>query len=160
VSISPSIISYALLSFPFFPYFFFIFEKLRAVTLKPAKSFEFPDGFNTSIGAERFKIPEIMFNPQKYIRDNGSISTTTATTPSTTSETNPEFQPVQYLIQNSITSCDVDMRTSLYSNIVLTGGNTLFSGFADRLNYEMGVLAPGVSLPFPLTLSFSYSLFY
>jgi hypothetical protein len=28
------------------------------------KYFEFPDGFNTSIGALRFDIPEILFDPR------------------------------------------------------------------------------------------------
>jgi hypothetical protein len=28
------------------------------------KYFEFPDGFNTSIGALRFSVPEILFDPR------------------------------------------------------------------------------------------------
>ena len=37
------------------------------------------------------------------------------------------------------------MRPNLFSNIVLTGGNTLFNGLMDRLNNELSILAPGVS---------------
>jgi len=39
----------------------------------------------------------------------------------------------------------MDMRPNLFSNIVLTGGNTLFNGLMDRLNNELSILAPGVS---------------
>jgi hypothetical protein len=34
---------------------------------RPQKPFEFPDGYNNSFGAERYRVPEIMFNPN-YIR--------------------------------------------------------------------------------------------
>lgn len=34
---------------------------------RPQKPFEFPDGYNNSFGAERYRVPEIMFNP-RYIR--------------------------------------------------------------------------------------------
>lgn len=34
---------------------------------RPQKPFEFPDGYNNSFGAERYRVPEIMFNP-RHIR--------------------------------------------------------------------------------------------
>jgi len=54
------------------------------------------------------------------------------------------------LIYRSINLCDVDIRPNLYSNIVLTGGNTLFNGLMDRLNSELSMLAPGVSFYFKI----------
>jgi len=38
--------------------------------------------------------------------------------------------------------CDVDMRTDLYSNVVLSGGTTMFPGIADRMHKELLNLAP------------------
>ena len=38
--------------------------------------------------------------------------------------------------------CDVDIRKELYSNIVMSGGTTMFPGIAERLNKEMSSLAP------------------
>lgn len=38
--------------------------------------------------------------------------------------------------------CDVDIRKELYSNIVMSGGSTMFPGIAERLNKEMSSLAP------------------
>jgi len=38
--------------------------------------------------------------------------------------------------------CDVDIRKDLYSNIVLSGGTTMFPGIADRMTKEITSLAP------------------
>ncbi|KAL0401387.1 UNVERIFIED_CONTAM: actin [Sesamum latifolium] len=38
--------------------------------------------------------------------------------------------------------CDVDIRKDLYSNIVLSGGTTMFPGIADRMSKEITALAP------------------
>eukprot|EP01147_Barroeca_monosierra_P004598 gene4600-6781_t len=38
--------------------------------------------------------------------------------------------------------CDVDIRKDLYANIILSGGNTLFPGIADRMKEEITALAP------------------
>ena len=38
--------------------------------------------------------------------------------------------------------CDVDIRKDLYSNIVLSGGTTMFPGVADRMSKEITALAP------------------
>nr|XP_056721993.1 uncharacterized protein LOC130492216 isoform X3 [Euleptes europaea] len=43
---------------------------------------------------------------------------------------------------NSIMKCDVDLRKVLYANTVLSGGNTMFPGIADRLQNEITALAP------------------
>ena len=42
---------------------------------------------------------------------------------------------------NSIMKCDLDIRKELFSNIVLSGGSTLFPGFAERMLKEMTALA-------------------
>jgi actin-related protein len=49
------------------------------------------------------------------------------------------------MVYNSINNCDIDLRPLLFNNVVVTGGNTLFSGFNERLNYELPLKAPGVS---------------
>lgn len=46
---------------------------------------------------------------------------------------------------DAISATDVDSRPALLGNIVCVGGGTCLPGFADRLSYELGVRAPGVS---------------
>jgi len=103
---------------------------------RPLKCFEFPDGYNNSFGIERFKIPEIMIQPREFIIQN----------PNTAPIDTTNLLGMHELIYRSINLCDVDIRPNLYSNIVLTGGNTLFNGLMDRLNNELSVLAPGIKI--------------
>jgi hypothetical protein len=43
---------------------------------------------------------------------------------------------------NSIQHCDIDIRRDLYSNIVLSGGTTMYPGISDRMQKELTSLAP------------------
>eukprot|EP00850_Spirogloea_muscicola_P021705 SM000258S09121 [mRNA] locus=s258:82312:86663:- [translate_table: standard] len=85
------------------------------------KSYELPDGQVISIGAERFRCPEVLFNPALIGMEAAGIHETT---------------------YNSIMKCDVDIRKDLYGNIVLSGGTTMFPGIADRMSKEITALAP------------------
>lgn len=46
------------------------------------------------------------------------------------------------MITDSIGLCDVDIRRELCSGVVVTGGNTLYPGFIDRLTTELGACLP------------------
>lgn len=39
-------------------------------------------------------------------------------------------------------ACDLDVRKDLYSNIILSGGSTMFENFGERLYKEVKALAP------------------
>jgi len=85
------------------------------------KSYELPDGQVITIADERFRCPEVLFNPSIVGMEAVGIHETT---------------------YNSIMKCDVDIRKDLYSNIVLSGGTTMFPGVADRMSKEITALAP------------------
>ncbi|KAM3479407.1 hypothetical protein MY5147_001723 [Beauveria neobassiana] len=85
------------------------------------KSYELPDGQVITIGNERFRAPEALFQPSLLGLESGGIHATTF---------------------NSIIKCDIDVRKDLYSNIVVSGGTTMYPGLADRLQKEMTDLAP------------------
>jgi actin-related protein len=84
-------------------------------------SYELPDGEVINVGNERFRCPEVLFQP---------------------SSLGIEAYGIQDVTYNSIMKCDMDIRKSLYSNIVLSGGTTMFPGFPDRLKKEITELAP------------------
>ncbi len=46
------------------------------------------------------------------------------------------------VVYNSIIKTDIDIRKSLYENIVLSGGTTMFRGLSERLGKEIVKLAP------------------
>jgi len=55
---------------------------------------------------------------------------------------NKEYPGLHEMTFNSIMKCDVDVRKSLYENIVLSGGTTMYKGIDDRLTKEVTKLAP------------------
>ncbi|GAA29609.2 Actin-3 [Clonorchis sinensis] len=85
------------------------------------KTYELPDGQIITIGNERFRCPEALFQPQFIGRESPGIHETT---------------------YNSIMKCDVDIRKDLYANTVLSGGTTMFPGIADRMQKDISALAP------------------
>eukprot|EP00794_Sanderia_malayensis_P009004 gene9004-9966_t len=85
------------------------------------KSYELPDGQVITIGNERFRCPETLFQPAFIGMESSGIHETT---------------------YNSIMKCDVDIRKDLYANTVLSGGTTMFPGIADRMQKEIAALAP------------------
>jgi len=44
---------------------------------------------------------------------------------------------VPQVAATSVGMCDVDMRPSLYANMMITGGNSLVMGFIERLNHDL-----------------------
>ncbi|MFV1383495.1 actin, cytoplasmic 2, partial [Klebsiella pneumoniae] len=74
-----------------------------------------------TIGAERFRCPEVLFQPSLIGMEAAGIHETT---------------------YNSIMKCDVDIRKDLYANTVLSGGTTMYPGIADRMQKEITSLAP------------------
>ncbi|KAJ5147794.1 actin [Penicillium atrosanguineum] len=74
-----------------------------------------------TIGNERFRAPEALFQPNVLGLESGGIHVTTF---------------------NSIMKCDVDVRKDLYGNIVMSGGTTMYPGISDRMQKEITALAP------------------
>jgi len=85
------------------------------------KTYELPDGNIITVGNERFRCPEVLFQPSFIGKEASGIHDTT-------------FQ--------SIMKCDVDIRKDLYANVVLSGGTTMFQGIGERMTKELTALAP------------------
>lgn len=85
------------------------------------KTYELPDGQVITIGNERFRCPEAMFQPAFIGMEVPGVHETT---------------------YHSIMKCDIDIRKDLYSNTVLSGGTTMFPGISERMSKELSALAP------------------
>jgi len=85
------------------------------------KSYELPDGQVITVGNERFRCPESLFQP---------------------SFLGMEIVGIHEGSFNSIMKCDIDIRKDLYANTVLSGGTTMYPGIADRMQKEITALAP------------------
>ncbi|XP_074614240.1 alpha-centractin [Acropora palmata] len=80
-----------------------------------------PDGSMLEVGPARFRAPELLFRPDLV---------------------GEECEGIHEVLAFAIQKSDLDLRRVLYSNIVLSGGSTLFKGFGDRLLSEVKKVAP------------------
>merc|ERR1719232_2006911 len=77
---------------------------------------ELADGQVITIGAERFRCAEVLFQPSLMGKESAGI---------------------HKLAFDSIMGCDVDIRRDLYCNTVLSGGTTMFPHIDARLTKEL-----------------------
>ena len=84
------------------------------------KSYELPDGKVITVGNERFRIPEALFQPSLLGLGANGIHQTT---------------------YNSIMKCDVDIRRDLFANVVTSGGTAMIPGIDARMEKELTILA-------------------
>merc|ERR1719352_543108 len=90
-------------------------EKLTYVAEESSEieqTYELPDGSVLTIGAERFKCPEVLFQPSFIGKEDGGIHQKTF---------------------DSIQKCDIDVRRDMYANTILSGGTTMFPGIGERM---------------------------
>merc|ERR1712125_187076 len=85
------------------------------------KTYELPDGNVITIGKERFRCPEALFDAQPLGKTLPGVHLTSF---------------------NSIMKTDVDVRKDLYENIVLSGGTTMYPGIDTRMEKELKALVP------------------
>jgi actin-related protein len=105
-------------------------EKLTSVALDFAqdlkivqgldREYELPDGKLIVVGNERFRTPEVLFNPSMIGRGVNGIH-------------NCLFQ--------AIMKCDADIHKDLFCNVVLSGGSTMYPGISERMARELTALA-------------------
>jgi len=91
-------------------------HKLAEETTVLVESYTLPDGRVIRIGSERFEAPECMFQPHLLDVDQPGIAE---------------------MLFNTIQSAEVDIRSSLFKAIVLSGGSSMYPGLPSRLEKEI-----------------------
>jgi actin-related protein len=93
----------------------------RAAVPPDRVAFELPDGNVVDVGPERFRAPELLFNP--------ALGGT-------------EYAGVSECVHSAVQGMDVALRKELYGTVVLAGGASKTRGFAQRLVDELRPLPP------------------
>ncbi|NIQ07076.1 MAG: actin family protein, partial [Candidatus Korarchaeota archaeon] len=85
------------------------------------KNYTLPDGRDVTLREGRFESPEVMYRPREIGRAE---------------------PPLHEKIYEVIQRCDMTLQPQIVKNIILSGGNTLISGFKERLHKELHALLP------------------
>ncbi|KAM0905147.1 hypothetical protein ACQ4PT_017580 [Festuca glaucescens] len=93
----------------------------------PTNSYELPDGQTIEVGAERFKIPDILFNPYLSQTIPGVDGFGDSTS----------IRGLPRMVLDSVNRCDVDIRKELLSSILLSGGSSSILQLKERLEKEV-----------------------
>ena len=102
-------------------------EEMTNAAKQPVdEDYALPDGSVIRVGTQRFRCPEALFKPSMIGVDTDGLHDMT---------------------YKAINKCDNDVRRDLYGNIVLSGGTTMYKGLPDRLEKEIGNLAPSAVKP-------------
>lgn len=91
-------------------------KQLSEDTTVLVESYTLPDGRVIRVGSERFEAPECLFQPHLVDVDQPGIAE---------------------MLFNTIQGADVDVRSSLYRAVVLSGGSSMYPGLPSRLEKEV-----------------------
>lgn len=80
-----------------------------------------PDGNKIALGAEQVSVCEPLFSAEKMGRDHRGL---------------------QYMLNKIVLDCEYQHREELWKNILLVGGASFTKNLPERLQNELGVLAP------------------
>jgi len=89
----------------------------------PSVPYELPDGHSIDLGTERYKIPELIFNPSSLNQKK--------------KEGEDEYLSLPTMVYNSMSKCDPDIRRELSNSMIVTGGTSLIPNFSERLQKEL-----------------------
>jgi len=102
----------------------FVADDFDAEMKKPPNTFEveysMPDGKKITVGNERFRCTEVLFQPDLLGKDTGGV---------------------QHMCFKSVNFTDIDIRPHLFEHVVLSGGSTLYKGYDQRLKKELAKLS-------------------
>lgn len=105
-------------------------------------AFELPDGKEVHLKADSvWGLAELMFSyPGESTAPIGVVQPLA-----------PALRPpavlVADLVEQAINKCDVDLKRELYANVVVSGGNTLWPGFTQRVGKALGEkISQGIKL--------------
>jgi len=84
-------------------------------------NYELPDGQIITVGSERFRCSEVLFQPNMLGKERDGI---------------------HKLVKESTKKCNKDIQRDMYETIVLAGGSTMFKNMGERLKKEITALAP------------------
>ena len=107
----------------------------------PTLPYELPDGTVVDLAVERFRIPEVYFDPVTIDSCVADVALLLGQQYQSSFDANP--RPVHRLVVDSVLRCESDNQAGLFANIVVAGGGACLTNFSERLKTEVeGLVHP------------------
>ena len=104
----------------------------RSVEIPPAGPMQEPQPpllrENSLYKTHRRQATELLFNPARLEAEHCGIFGVASPA---------ELKSLQSCIVESVNKCDTDLKKDLYGAVIVTGGNTLFPNFKERLERDL-----------------------
>jgi len=100
-------------------------KKLAKETKSMTKLYTLPDGQSITVNSPRFMAAEALFNPD-LIKEGDNI------------------MGIHEMAFAAIQDCNIDIRSEIYNNVLLSGGSSLYNGLTERLEKEIESMCPGM----------------
>jgi len=97
------------------------YEAEKTALVSEKKSYVLPDGSKVELGTEQVDPTEILFTPEKHGFD---------------------MRGLHHVVHKVIMDSEYDQREELWRNLLLVGGCSLLKGMPERLEAELGPMAP------------------
>ena len=120
-------------------------ESESKLSTSPSSYYMLPDGTGIELGIERFKPSELLFDHTNIdihtlLHSSSPVSVDKSIVPASS-------DPLQRIICDAILRCDVDIQSSLFSSLIISGGGSCMEGIAERMKAEVELIihpvAPG-----------------
>ena len=111
----------------------------------PSAPYELPDGRPIEVGLERYKLPELLFNPSLLGSFPSGMDTAPGGAGALVADLAANAGALKGLpaaVMEVVNRCDVDIRREMFGGVVLTGGGSLFPNLKERLERELVEAAP------------------
>jgi actin-like protein 6A len=120
-------------------------EKLAAKM--PKVPYELPDGTQVGVGIERYRVPELLMDPSKFVpalEEAGQYGSSLLGAPTIEGpgQTAQSSMGLHNLVHASMVQCDVDIRKEMLQHILLVGGSSTYANLTQRLTLELTKMVP------------------
>ena len=118
----------------------------------PSAPYELPDGTPIEVGAERYKLPELLFNPSLLSTfpapmesGGGAAAGAPGALVADLTASAASLKGLPAAVVDVVNRCDVDIRREMFGGVVLTGGGSLFPNLKERLERELAEAVPAAA---------------
>lgn len=113
----------------------------------PSAPYELPDGRAIEVGVERYRLPELLFNPALLGNFPAGMDVSPTSAGCLVADLGAaaaagQLKGIPAAVLDVVNRCDIDIRREMFGGVVLTGAGSLFPNLKERLERELQEACP------------------